>query len=105
MCPLTSTPAPGLALDRSLQAGPLHVPVQVRLGQDPTAELALVVRRTGADRIVVLTERSLPAAHLDRVLRPLETAAPTDVRRLPAVPPDPARSASETMPPPPKSRQ
>ncbi|CAM5660945.1 hypothetical protein GCM10010222_15160 [Streptomyces tanashiensis] len=94
MCPLASAFTPGLrrglTLDRSLQAGPLHVPVQVRLGAGPTDELPLAVRRTGADRIVVLTEASLPEAHLDRVLRLVETVAPAEVRKLPASPRDTA---------------
>ncbi|MEV7569449.1 3-dehydroquinate synthase family protein [Streptomyces tanashiensis] len=96
MCPLASAFTPGLrrgpALDRSLQAGSLHVPVQVRLGAGPTDELPLAVRRTGADRIVVLSEASLPEAHIGRVLRLVEAVAPAEVRRLPATPRDTAEA-------------
>ncbi|MER7948762.1 hypothetical protein ABTY59_15365 [Streptomyces sp. NPDC096079] len=91
MCPTTPAPTHEPALDRSLQAGPVHVPVRVRHGAGATTELTAAVRRTGADRTVVLTEPTLPAAHLDRVLPPLEAVGPVEVRPLPSPPRDTAR--------------
>ncbi|MFF0752575.1 hypothetical protein [Streptomyces sp. NPDC004267] len=78
MCTTTS---PALALDRFVQAGPVHLTFQVRHGDGPAAdaELALAARRTGARRIAVLAVPALPAAHLARVLRALEPAAPAEV--------------------------
>ncbi|CUM43740.1 hypothetical protein H4W23_02060 [Streptomyces gardneri] len=80
MCPTTSA----LTLDRSVQAGPVHVPVQVRHGAGWPDEVTSALRQMGAERIVVLTDPSLPTALLARVLASLDSAAPTEVRWLTA---------------------
>ncbi|SPE61864.1 2-deoxy-scyllo-inosose synthase [Streptomyces netropsis] len=71
-----------LALDRYLVAGSVGFPVQVRHGDDSWSELARIAAEPAPDAFVIVTERTLPRAHIARVLHHLGTAAPTCVRWL-----------------------
>ncbi|MFI1252255.1 hypothetical protein ACH4U6_00410 [Streptomyces netropsis] len=71
-----------IALDRYLVAGSASFPVQVRCGDDSFSELARIAAEPTPDAFVLVTERTLPRAHIARVLRHLGTAAPTCVRWL-----------------------
>ncbi|MEV6779879.1 3-dehydroquinate synthase family protein [Streptomyces syringium] len=71
-----------IALDRYLVAGAAGFPVQVRHGDDSWSELARIAADPAPDAFVIVTERTLPRAHIARVLHHLGTAAPTCVRWL-----------------------
>lgn len=71
-----------IALDRYLLAGSTGFPVQMRHGDGSWSELARIAAEPPPDAFVIVTERTLPRAHIARVLHHLGTAAPTCVRWL-----------------------
>ncbi|KUJ41303.1 hypothetical protein ACZ90_68205 [Streptomyces albus subsp. albus] len=88
--PVTST-TPGC--DRVIEAGPVRFPVRVRHSDAAWPELVRTLRELDPDRFLLVTDRGLPRAQLDRTARCLRSVAPTRVLRLPG--PDPADLVTE----------
>ncbi|MFJ3876095.1 hypothetical protein ACIPW5_01395 [Streptomyces sp. NPDC090077] len=66
-------------IDRSLIAGPVHVPVQIRCGDGAPDGLPRLLGELSPDRIALVTDPGLPRGHAARVLRLLGAAAPAGV--------------------------
>ncbi|MGP9022881.1 3-dehydroquinate synthase family protein [Streptomyces sp. BR1] len=75
MCPFSAS----VALDRSICSGPARFPLQVRDGSASWGELTDIARQLDADRFLVMSDRGVPAAHVDRVLHHLGAAAPAQL--------------------------
>ncbi|MEU3873478.1 MULTISPECIES: hypothetical protein [Streptomyces] len=66
-----------MTLDRSIGSGLASFPLQVRAGPASWDDLSGVLARLGAERFLLLTDPGVPVAHVERVGRLLQTAAPT----------------------------
>ncbi|MEV0171367.1 hypothetical protein AB0I00_09615 [Streptomyces sp. NPDC050803] len=76
-----------LSLDRTLQAGPVHCPVQIRAGDAAWNELGRVTAQLAAESFVIYVDEGVPRPHAAQVLQQLGLSAPTHVVRDPATAP------------------